>query len=272
MQAFYLDVMFLICYDAGMKAQLLILIACLYGASLHAQDVPGVIQENTPDAIAMTDETRSLSRVLTSMTEENAQQRLARAKELLENGANPDGESGALFCNLPYTSYLSEAQLLLLQYGNQNYAERTKGWDFYWLIMDPSVIRKLLEGGVDPNCCVGEKGVTLLGTIVLRGYGEDLTRLAIEKGASVKPSKRMKHYFSDYTFMIKSDTSVHPEDAAGTMRALLDAGADINALNSKGESLRIFYGKKGTAAARAIGEVLRERDAKLHPDAPSNRK
>ena len=72
--------------------------------------------------------------------------------------------------------------------------------------------------------------------------------------------------------MISPHRDMPPEDAARIMTLLLEAGSDINALNRQGNSLRIHYGKIKTPAAAAIGEVLRERGAKLHPDALSNRK
>lgn len=140
------------------------------------------------------------------------------------------------------------------------------------LVMKEDKIRALLESGEDLNSFEGEKGITVLGAILLRCPQPDLVELALKRGASVKPSPTLKHYFSDYTFMISPHRDMPPEDAARIMTLLLDAGSDINALNRQGNSLRIHYGKIKTPAAAAIGEVLRERGAKLHPDAPSNRK
>lgn len=140
------------------------------------------------------------------------------------------------------------------------------------LVMKEDKIRALLESGEDLNSFEGEKGITVLGAILLWCPQPDLVELALKRGASVKPSPTLKHYFSDYTFMIRPHRDMSPEDAARIMTLLLDAGSDINALNRQGNSLRIHYGKIKTPAAAAIGDVLRERGAKLHPDVASNRK
>lgn len=210
--------------------------------------------------------------LLKQIDAQNEGKRLAIAEKLLKAGADPDGTQGSIFWCMPYhEAFTAQAQLLLLKYGNQNMAERTKEWDIHWFLLDLSVIRILIEGGVDPNSHVGEKGMTLLANLLRRPYDADLIELVLKKGASVKAGKRTKHYFNDYPFMIQAYNDVHPETAAKIMRLLLDAGCDINGLNRKGESLRIHYGKIKSPAAAAIGEVLRERGAKLHPDAPSSR-
>ena len=136
-----------------------------------------------------------------------------------------------------------------------------------WHVLSAEQIRELLEQGVDPNSHVGEKGVTLLATVLMRHPEPNLVELVLKKGASVTPSKSFKHYFRDYTFLIRPSADMPAEDAAAIMRLLLDAGCSIDALNHRGESLRIHYGRYQTPAARAIGEVLRERGAELHPDA-----
>lgn len=253
-----------------MRYALPIFLTSVAALPLYAEDVPDFV--NPASRVTAYEMEGSLDAILCGLNDENGEAALNTAQKLLEQGAEPDGNNGDLFCRIPDCSYKAEAQLLLLQYGNQNYAERTKNWRICMHRLDPGVIYKLLEGGVDPNSWGGEKGMTLLGIIVRRGYGAHLVKLAIEKGATVKPSKQLKHYFCDYTFIIRVDNNVHPEDSAEVMRLLLDAGADIDALNRSGESLRIYYGKKKTAAARAIGEVLRERGAKLHPDAPRHKK
>lgn len=214
-----------------------------------------------------------LMMLLKHIRQEDADRRLVIAEKLLNAGADPDGNRGNIFWCMPYnTDFSAQAQLLLLKYGNQNMAERTKDWPIYWRLLDLSVIRILLEGGVDPNSHVGEKGMTLLGNLLMRPYDADLVALALKKGASVKANKRIKYYFNDYPFMIRAYSDVHPETAAEIMTHLLDAGCDIDGLNRDGESLRIHYGKIKSAAAAAIGEVLRARGAKLHPDASSSRK
>ena len=141
-----------------------------------------------------------------------------------------------------------------------------------WHALSAEQIRALLEQGVDPNSHVGEKGATLLATVLMRYPDPDLVELVLRKGASVAPSKRFRHYFRDYTFLIRPHRDMPAEDAAKIMRLLLDAGCSIDALNHRGESLRIHYGKYNTPASQAIGEVLRERGAKLHPDATNSRK
>ena len=136
-----------------------------------------------------------------------------------------------------------------------------------WHVLSAEQIRELLEQGVDPNSNVGEKGATLLATVLMQHPNPDLVELVLKMGASVTPSKRFRHYFRDYTFLIPKGLNMPAEDAAKIMRLLLDAGCSIDALNHRGESLRIYYGKFRTPASQAIGEVLRERGAKLHPDA-----
>ncbi len=196
---------------------------------------------------------------------------------LLRAGADPDapimswGEMTP-FCAVRGFVPDDELRLLLLSYGNQDLKGRTKNWDLCWRWYDETLIRKLLEGGIDPNNHVGEKGATLLSWLLHGGADADFVKFVLDKGASVVCSSKTKHYFNDYPFMINVRPTADADNAVAVLRLLLDAGCSINSLNRAGESLRIYYGKYSTPAARAIGAELRARGAKLHPDAPKRKR
>ena len=205
---------------------------------------------------------------------ESAARRVNIAKLLLDAGADPDapmyghGEKISPFCELRGYDENDDMRALLLEYGNQNMKERTKCWRLSWYWYTDDVIRKLVEGGVDPNSHVGEKSMTLMHDLLMRGSSVELIRTVIEKGARVTGKSTKSRYFPQYAFMIKTQPGVYtPEEAVAILRLLLDNGADINALNGVGNSLRIHYGMQNTPAAKAIGAELRARGAKLHPDA-----
>ena len=205
---------------------------------------------------------------------ESAARRVNIAKLLLDAGADPDapmyghGEKISPFCELRGYDENDDMRALLLEYGNQNMKERTKDWHLTWFWYTDDVIRKLVEGGVDPNSYVGEKAQTLMHVLLRRGSSVELIKTVIEKGARVDGESTRSRYFPPYAFMIKTRLGVYtPEEAVSILRLLLDNGADINALNAAGNSLRIHYGMQNTPAAKAIGAELRARGAKLHPDA-----
>jgi ankyrin repeat protein len=205
---------------------------------------------------------------------ESAARRVSIAKLLLDAGADPDApmyghrEKISPFCVLRGYDENDDMRALLLEYGNQNMKERTKGWRLSWYWYTDDVIRKLVEGGVDPNSYVGEKAQTLMHVLLRRGSSVELIKTVIEKGARVDGESTRSRYFPPYAFMIKTRLGVYtPEEAVSILRLLLDNGADINALNAAGNSLRIHYGMQNTPAAKAIGAELRARGAKLHPDA-----
>lgn len=204
---------------------------------------------------------------------DSAARRVSIARLLLDAGADPDapmyghGEKISPFCELRGNDYNDDMRTLLLEYGNQNMKERTKDWHLTWFWYTDDVIRKLVEGGVDPNSHVGEKSQTLLHVLLYRGSSAELLRIVVEKGAHVTGKSAQSRYFPPYAFMINTRLGVYtPEEAVSILRLFLDNGADINALNAVGNSLRIHYGKSNTPAAKAIGAELRARGAKLHPD------
>ena len=205
---------------------------------------------------------------------ESAARRVNIARLLLDAGADPDapmyghGEKISPFCELRGYDENDDMRALLFEYGNQNMKERTKDWHLTWFWYTDDVIRKLVEGGVDPNSYVGEKAQTLMHVLLRRGSSVELIKTVIEKGARVDGESTRSRYFPPYAFMIKTRLGVYtPEEAVSILRLLLDNGADINALNAAGNSLRIHYGMQNTPAAKAIGAELRARGARLHPDA-----
>lgn len=208
----------------------------------------------------------------------SADECLQVAQALLEKGADPDAAVPVriwehTWLESPFELCHNEAlRRLLLRYGNPNLSERVAKWSFIWNLCGPELIRDLLEGGVHPDSHVGEKGATLMHTLLFKYPNRpDLVELALQKGASVKCVTRGNRYFSDYPFCLNVGSDVQPENAVRIISLLLDAGADIHALNRGGDSLRIHYGRFSTAAARAVGALLRERGALLHPDAPASR-
>ena len=206
------------------------------------------------------------------------EERLQLMRALLEKGADPDGVClkwiwEKAFREVPFErTFNDEERRLLLKYGNQDLSERMKAWHIYWPKCGAELIRDMLEGGLPPDRHVGEKGYNLMLHLVRLGHHPDLVRLALEKGADVNTSRETRYYFGYYLFNVNVSEQVHPENAVEIVRLLLDAGARLDVLNHKGESLRIHFGRKNTAAARAVGAFLRERGALLHPDAPRHRK
>ena len=200
--------------------------------------------------------------------------RLRLAKAMLDKGADPDAATITRIWdiaehNVPFELTDSDdMRRLLLRYGNQDLGKRTEKWWIGWRFYSAGLIRDLLEGGVHPDSHVGEKGSNLMLVLMLKQPNDpSLTELALSKGAKPRLGGRGRHYHSDYLFHLRVDSQVHPESAVEIVRLLLDAGADINALNHSGNSLRIHFGSIDSAAARAVGELLRSRGAKLHPDA-----
>lgn len=196
------------------------------------------------------------------------------AQALLDHGADPDATSLVRVWDIAHKktpfeiSHSNAMRRLLLRYGNRNLGERTRNWKFAWWKMDAGLIRDMLEGGVHPDSHVGEKGATLMVTLLRKHPNSpDLVELALDKGAAIRLGKHGRRYFSDYLFCLMPTHQVHPENAREIVRLLLDAGADINALDRSGNSLRIHFGRFDSAAARAVGDLLRERGARLHPDA-----
>ena len=218
-----------------------------------------------------------LGMVVYYIDEKSYSTRYRIAQLLLCAGAGPDapimswGEISP-FCAVRGFAPDDELRLLLLSYGNQNLKERTKNWKLAWRWYDKELIRKLLDAGVDPNSSVGEKGFTLLAQLLYEGADADFVKFVLDKGASVVASPETKHYLNHYPFMINVRSTADADNAVAVLRLLLDAGCSIDSLNNAGESLRIHYGKYDTPAARAIGEELRARGAKLHPDAPKRKK
>lgn len=202
------------------------------------------------------------------------EERVQLAKALLDKGADPDAATTTRIWDIARNKVPFELtdsddmRRLLLRYGNQDLGKRTEKWWIGWGFYSAGLIRDLLEGGVHPDSHVGEKGSNLMLVLMLKHPNDpSLTELALSKGAKPRLGGRGRHYHSDYLFHLRVDSQVHPENAVEIVRLLLDAGADINALNHSGNSLRIHFGRTDSAAARAVGELLRSRGAKLHPDA-----
>ena len=209
---------------------------------------------------------------------------------MIERGANP------FVCVLERSSYVVERYMLLwvaqrkmilskdffrtvLEHTGISVHDLMKKHYHTWRYVPHSLAMLMLERGVNPNDYVGEKGLTLLTWAVQRGDME-LVQLALEKGAEVGAVSR---YFDRSLFCIptgahyqanksmKDVPDITPERAVRIAELLLDHGADIDALDSSGNGLRIHYGKRATPVAKALCEFFKSRGAVLHPDARRSR-
>lgn len=194
------------------------------------------------------------------MTPETSEARVQIARMLLAKGADPDSSMmhwvwGGSYPVMPF-GYLSNAphnnamRLALLEGGGRDLLTRTRSWAFAWDTYTPEIIRKLLDAGVSPNRGIGENGATLLYYLVRRGEAE-LVQLAIDKGAEVKASDRMKHYLGDYLFALPVDEADSAENSVRIAEMLVAAKANLKA-TYKGQSLYAFYRQYDTPAARAL--------------------
>lgn len=228
-----------------------------------------------------------LGMLVVFMDEESAGRRTRIAKHLLDKGADPDapvvrawGNKPAFeppFSRLTGHDWNNAMRKLLLEYGEQDLKKRTNGWriSWMWCSRDTELVKKLLHGGVDPNAHVGEKSMTLMHFLLRHNPNPELIRLALEKGFDVTRKVGRNGRVASYLFNLPVRPSWNfsgsykptPEEIAAIATMLIEAGSPLDVLNGEGNSLRIYYGSIDTPEARAVGKVLREHGAKLHPDA-----
>ncbi len=228
-----------------------------------------------------------LGMLVVFMDEESAERRTRIAKRLLDKGADPDapvvrawGNKPAFeppFSRLTGHDWNNAMRKLLLEYGEQDLKKRTMGWriSWMWCSRDTELVKKLLHGGVDPNAHVGEKSMTLMHFLLRHNPNPELIRLALEKGFDVTRKVGRNGRVASYLFNLPVRPSWNfsgrykptPEELAAIATMLIEAGSPLDVLNGEGNSLRIYYGSIDTPEARAVGKVLREHGAKLHPDA-----
>jgi ankyrin repeat protein len=228
-----------------------------------------------------------LGMLVVFMDEESAERRTRIAKRLLDKGADPDapvvrawGNKPAFeppFSRLTGHEWNNSMRKLLLEYGEQDLKKRTMGWriSWMWCSRDTELVKKLLNGGVDPNAHVGEKSMTLMHFLLRHNPNHELIRLALEKGFDVTRKVGRNGRVASYLFNLPVRPSWNfsgsykptPEEIAAIATMLIEAGSPLDVLNGEGNSLRIYYGSIDTPEARAVGKVLREHGAKLHPDA-----
>ncbi len=228
-----------------------------------------------------------LGMLVVFMDEESAERRTRIAKRLLDKGADPDapvvrawGNKPAFeppFSRLTGHDWNNAMRKLLLEYGEQDLKKRTNGWriSWMWCSRDTELVKKLLHGGVDPNAHVGEKSMTLMHFLLRHNPNPELIRLALEKGFDVTRKVGRNGRVASYLFNLPVRPSWNfsgrykptPEELAAIATMLIEAGSPLDVLNGEGNSLRIYYGSIDTPEARAVGKVLREHGAKLHPDA-----
>lgn len=222
-----------------------------------------------------------LGLLLSSFQSTSHEMKLNLGRYLLEHGADPDTEMTyvrdypALYWRPAYQMMNdSDLKLMLVEYGEQNYAKRPALMGSVGCPYDnPALVRRLVLGGIDPNRMAGEKNMNIIRAAVCVGDVE-LVRFLLEHGA--KQGDAIFHiYTAKYTnsvFNVRVSEPTAPEPAVAIAKLLLDHGADINALDRTGEGLRIHYGRYNTPTAQALCEFFKSRGAVLHPDAKPTKK
>ena len=222
------------------------------------------------------------------MTPRSAAARVRMARVLLEKGANPDAPMTtwkgnrvvtiAPFCELGNEGFNHEMRLLLLQFGEKNLATRMADWQLNWEWYRDDLVQHLKENGLARSKAAeptAEKkrmvGRVPLLDLIRKGDVEGV-RLALEAGASIEVSPRARRYGQEPLFNIPARRKDSPEVAVEIARLLIDAGADVNALNRRGNSLRIHYDRYHSKASRALCAYLKSRGALVHPDSPMHRR
>lgn len=201
-----------------------------------------------------------IAMLVRGMTAETAEARVKIARLLTEHGANPDasmmhwvwGSSGPVipFNYLTDAAFNNDMRMVLIEGSKKELRTRTRTWDFTWQCYDEALIRKLLEGGVSPNRSVGTDGTTLLLHLVKTGEIE-LVKLALSKGAEIKPIAPLRTHYGDYLFAIPVGKDDSAEAALAMAEVLVNAKANLKA-KFNGKSLYAHYSKIDTPAAQAL--------------------
>ena len=237
--------------------------------------------------------------LLTACTALPVEEMLPLARMLLERGAEPDekvlriiwiGIGGRymykkcygplIFGDRPWTNDSDHRKLdfLLLQYGEQDYAKRFNpgsALNIPWWILDSATIRRLLEGGADPNASPtwmrgalpSERSkVSLLQHLVGRGDVENVA-LALNRGAQVR--KRDLFFIrttrETHPLTTADEVAYTPERALKIAALLLAHGADAHAKNGEGQTLPEAYSRKSGEIAEALSDFFRARGAARLP-------
>ena len=219
------------------------------------------------------------------MNPRTAAARVRMARALIERGANPDAPmttwSGnrvvttVPFCELGNQEYNHDMRLLLLQAGKQDLAARTAGWQLNWEWYRDDLVQHMKQRGVVRNAKapqVDEAKKAQIGKIplldLIRKGDVEGVRMALDAGASIEVSPRARRYGQEPLFNIPTRKKDDPEAAVEIARMLIEAGADVNALNRQGRSLRIHYDRFYSKASRALCAYLKDHGSLIHPDSP----
>ena len=220
------------------------------------------------------------------MNSRTAAARVRMARVLLEKGANPDVPmttwkgnrmvTTVPFCELGNSDFNHEMRMLLLQYGEQDLKKRMLGWPLKWAWYREDLVQVLTKVGMAQSDTAAKTGESMLrqepGTVplidLIRKGDVEGVRLALESGVSIEVSPRARRYGQEPLFNIPVRRKDSPEAAVEIARLLIEAGADINALNRRGNSLRIHYDRYYSKASKALCAYLKERGSLIHPDSP----
>ena len=230
-----------------------------------------------------------LGLIIRFMNPRTAAVRVRMARTLLERGADPDATmttwkrnrvaSITPFCELGKEAYNHEMRKLLLQYGEQDLKKRMNGWSLNPEWYSTELLKQLKLAGVLKSG-TGKISTTAarkahVGTIPLidlvRKGDVEGVRQALEAGASIETSTRARRYGHEPLFNIPARRKDNPEAAVEIARLLYEAGADVNELNRRGQSLRIHYDRFYSKASRALCAYFKECGSLIHPDSPDKR-